>query len=208
MGRTIRISVVVATVAAAACLVVVAVAFAGAHGTEARDHRSKSAIAHAAALQGLAELAPHVAALRSTHGSSDIVSAQLVHSPLLDGGVADAGLARRVGFSKPAWFVPGSDGRSICVLTPASLNCPLSRDVEDHGFAPSMSWTAHGPVRVTGIASDSVASVDIVQQDGSVDSVAVTNNLLDYSGGHPPQEIRWAGPDGPHTVVLPGIEGR
>lgn len=208
MTKKTRAWSLVAILAAVVCLAVAAVALADAHGTSARHHRSKSAMAHAAALQGLAELAPHVAALRVAHGANDVVSDQLVHSPLLSDGVADPGLSRRVGFSKPAWLVPGSDGRSICVLTAASLNCPLNQDVEDHGLAPSMSWTAHGPVRLSGIASDAVASVEIVQADGSVASVPVTNNLLDYASERAPREIRWTGPDGPHTAVLPSIRGR
>lgn len=206
MTKKTRIRSLVAILAAVVCFA--AVALADAHGTSARHHRSKTALAHAVALQGLVELAPHVAALRHAHGVNDVVSDQLIHSPLLNDGVADAGLSRRVGFSKPAWLVPGSDGRSICLLTPASLNCPLNKEVEDRGLAPSMSWTAHGSVRVSGIASDAVTSVEIVQADGSVASVAVTNNLFDYSSEHAPREIRWTGPDGPHTAVLPSVRGR
>ena len=208
MRNRTRVSILVAILATVACLAVVAVALANAHGRTRRHHVNRSPVAHAAALQGLAQLAPDVAALRASHSPNDAVSDRLVHSALLSDGVADAGLARRVGFSKPVWFLPGADGQSMCVLTPASLNCPLSKDVEDHGFAPSMSWTAQGPVRVTGIASDAVARVEIVQADGAVNAVDVTNNLLDYASERAPREVRWTGPDGPHTFVLPSIKGR
>jgi hypothetical protein len=205
MRNSIRMSIIFAAVA---CLVVAAVAVAGARDKPSIHAPGKSVRAHAAALQGLAELAPRVAALRVAHGQGDVVDVRLVHSPLLSDGVADAGLSRRVGFSKPSWFVPGSDGRSICVLTSASLNCPPISDVEDHGLAPSISWTAQGPVRVSGIASDAVASADIVRSDGTSVSVAVTNNLLDYASDDAPRQISWTGPDGRHTVVFPSIKGR
>jgi len=208
MTTTTRRFFIAVAAVAAACLMVVTVALASGHGRSAHRQASRSAVAHVAAVQGLAQLAPDVAALRIAHSSNDTVDAQLVSSALLSDGVADAGLSRRVGFTKPAWFLPGSDGQSICVLTPASLNCPLNKDVEDHGLAPSMSWTAHGPVRVSGIASDAVTRVEIVQADGSVASVPVTNNLLDYSSEHAPRAVRWTGPDGPHTMVLPSIKGR
>jgi hypothetical protein len=208
MRNGMRLATLAAGTAVLVCLMAVAVAFAGGDRRVVGKSAGRSVTAHASALQGLERLAPQVAALRAAHGPDDAVDGRLVRSSLLRGAVADAGLARRVGFTKPAWFLPGTDGRSICVLTPASLNCPLSKDVEDQGLAPSMSWTAQGPVRVSGIASDSVTSVDIVQQDGTVESVAVTNNLLDYSSESAPREIRWNGLDGPHTVVLPHINGR
>ena len=94
------------------------------------------------------------------------------------------------------------------MLTSASLNCPPNSDVEDHGLAPSISWTAAGPVRVSGIASDAVTSAEIVRADGTSVSVTVTNNLLDYASEAAPREITWTGPDGGHTVVFPEIKGR
>jgi hypothetical protein len=205
MRNSMRMSIVLAAVA---CLVVLAVAVAGAHDKPSTRSSGKAVLAHASALQGLADLAPRVSALRIAHGPSDAVDDRLVRSPLLSDGVADVGLSRRVGFSRPAWFVPGSNGRSICVLTSASLNCPPNSDVEDHGLSPSISWTADGPVRVLGIASDAVTSAEILRADGTSVSVAVTNNLLDYASDDAPREISWMGPDGGHTVVFPTIKGR
>jgi hypothetical protein len=203
--NSIRISAIIIVVA---CLVVAAVTVAGAQDKPSTRASGKAVRAHASALRGLADIAPDVAALRIAHGPSDAVDDRLVRSPLLGDGVADPGLSRRVGFSRPAWFVPGSDGRSICVLTSASLNCPPNSDVEDHGLAPSISWTAEGPVRVSGIASDAVTTAEIVRSDGTSVSVAVTNNLLDYASDDAPRKISWTGPDGPHTVVFPDIKGR
>jgi len=207
MPRKISRLVLAAALALAACLTVAAVALGGAPAKRTRA-QSASAAAHAAAARGLAELAPDVAALRAVREPSDAVTDQLVQSPLLADGVADPALSRRVGFSKPAWLLPATDGRSVCVLTNGSLSCPLAADVVDHGLAPSVTWSADGPIRIAGIASDQVSSAEVVESDGSVRTVEISGNLLDYSSEHPPRAVRWTGPDGPHTFAIPEIKGR
>jgi hypothetical protein len=207
MTQKARLSILF-LIAAVVPIAVAALALADSPARLSHRHVRPPTAAHAAASQGLARLAPEVAALRVARGPSDAVTDELVGSTLLNDGVADPALARRVGYTKPAWLVPASDGRSICVLTTASLSCPLSTDVLEHGLAPSVSWTAQGPVRVSGIASDAVNSVDVILADGTVQAVEVANSLLDYSADRAPREVRWTGPDGPHTFAVPEITGR
>jgi hypothetical protein len=58
---------------------------------------------------------------------------------------------------------------------------------------------------VIGIATDDVRTVEITMADGTVRSVEVTNNLLDFSSAAAPREVQWNGPTGPERFTVLSI---
>jgi hypothetical protein len=193
----------------ATCAVAASVAVAAGIGGQAtQNKRAHRVVAHATAAQGLAALAPVVASLGAPRTAQDDVPSKLIDSPLLSDGIAAPSLSHRVGFSRPTWFVPGSDGKAICVLTTASLNCPPISDVLENGLAVSAAWTAGGPVRVLGIAADGVTTAEVTSTDGRSSTVGITNNLLDFSTTAVPREVDWSMEGVAHQFVFPRVAVR
>jgi hypothetical protein len=125
-----------------------------------------SARAHAAAAGTVQALAPELGAFRRAPGAADVMPQAMTQSALLSDGVADPSLARRTGFSRPAWILPSSDGASVCVATQSSLACGHNDLLQEWGLQPSESYTNDGPIDVTGVAVDSVTSASLVLVSG------------------------------------------
>lgn len=152
--------------------------------------------AHAAAVATVERLEPRMAVFQRARLQSDVVPDEVNDGPLNYDRVIDAGLSRGGSFSRPAWITPSTDGRSLCVMTPSSLNCAAASDIEKRGMSITVAWNASSPVRVSGIATDGVKSAEVVLADGTTQAVEVQNNLLDFETPEPPKAVRWTGPAG------------
>lgn len=141
---------------------------------------------------------------------SDRVSRAVSVGPLLDGAPADLRAARRIRRSDatPAWIAPSSNGEAVCLIAPGELNCPPASEIARRGVAVATFWHAEGPIRVTGIASASVESVEVVTAEGATVEVPVVDGSFLYETWRAAREVRWVGPDGPEEQRLPRIPGR
>ncbi len=59
-----------------------------------------------------------------------------------------------------------------------------------------MTWNAEGEVHLIGLAADGVASVTVVYDDGTVQEVEASANVLDAVLRDRPVAVRWDGPQG------------
>jgi len=202
-----RIGLAAVAAAMLLSLSLVLVALLGAHGqvvAVGAGDAGAGAVqpAASAAAQGVRELAPSVRLLSRAVTPADAIPRAVADSPLLAGDVADVALARRVGGARPAWVVPASDGRSMCVLTTRSIACAPNAMVEHEGLALGVTLSQAG-TRVTGLAADGVRWARIVHADGTSVRVPVVGNVLDVSGPERVAAVEWRGPDGPRSYRLP-----
>jgi len=130
----------------------------------------------------------------------------LSETPLVSDGSVDLSLATHP-TNADDWIVPMSNGRSVCVLRPGSLACVDTAEIDSRGLSVTTAWDADS-VSVSAIARDGVRRVVVVGRDGSQRVVPVTNNLFVLESKSMPRELRWDGPGGPATYVLPALAGR
>lgn len=156
------------------------------------------------------DIAEAVPVLARPRIASDAVPDAIAQSPILTDGVADLSESRRVqrDGSDDAWIAPSSNRESVCLIAAGELNCPSVRDIETRGAAVATFWHATGPIRVTGIATEQVRSVEVLDADGVAAEVPVADGSFLYESTRAAREVRWVGPSGDETQVLPSIPGR
>jgi hypothetical protein len=138
--------------------------------------------------------------------SEDAVEAGIAGSPILRDHAVALGSARRVRSS--TWMAESSSGRAVCLVAPGELSCPPASEIAARGASIAEFWHADTPVRVTGIALDSVKVVTVVTNDGSAVTIPVAANSFIYESEQAPRAVSWTGPHGAEEQTLADIPGR
>jgi hypothetical protein len=81
-------------------------------------------------------------------------------------------------------------------------------EIAARGASVAEFWHADTPVRVTGIALDSVKAVTVVTNDGSAVTIPVVANSFAYESERAARAVRWTGPHGAEEQPLAEIPGR
>jgi hypothetical protein len=179
----------------------IAIAIAcGATAVFAQRPAASSAQAHG---HGAADAAAHIALLRRARGANDDMNAADVSASPGAADTVDVKSARKANKERRLFVAPSTDGNAVCVLAPGETNCPLADDLVSEGAAPAVFWHADGLVHVTGVATDSVDSVEVVYSDGTVQRLAASDNVLDAQLRERPSVIRWDGPNGREEIRAP-----
>jgi hypothetical protein len=172
---------------------------------------SKPATASAGPVQDAASLAlarHEVSALaRAADPARDALPPQVADSPLLADGQVDASSARLVrDIGAAAWLASTADGRGVCELVAGAMACPPVDEIVARGLSPAVFSRKGEPVHLSGVATDSVATVEVIRGDGSTTTVPVVNNLFTLDVDAWPQALRWTGPNGPESFAFPQFE--
>jgi hypothetical protein len=85
------------------------------------------------------------------------------------------------------------------------MACPPVEEVVERGLSPMFTTRAGEPVHVSGIAADSVTSVDVVLADNTRQTVSVSGNFFSLDLLEIPQGLRWQGPNGPESYEFPPV---
>jgi hypothetical protein len=144
--------------------------------------------------------------LTQARTSADAVESGIAGSPILRDDAVDLNSARRVRAS--TWIAASSSGDAVCLVAPGELSCPPASEIAARGVSVAEFWHADTPVRVTGIALDSVKAVTVVTNDGSAVTIPVVANSFAYESERAPQAVRWTGPRGSEEQALTEIPGR
>lgn len=132
----------------------------------------------------------------------------IIDTPLLSGASVDLGTARivrRIG--RPIWLASTSDGSAVCEITASALACPPIKEIASRGISPVLFSRAGEAIHVSGIAADSVASVDVVLADGTVERVPIVDNIFTLDVTSWPRGLRWEGPTGSASFDFPQVVG-
>jgi hypothetical protein len=110
---------------------------------------------------------------------------------------ANIDLARRVG--PGTWLVPGDDFVCVATIAPRDgavvFSCATPQDV-DQGLLQPSSVDADGAGVITGVMSDGVESVTLVDRDGSSREVEVERNVYRAAIDADIQAVRWVDRNG------------
>jgi hypothetical protein len=197
-----KTGVVALLIAAIAALTLTSVGFG-----ESPSGGSPDAAARIAA--GVAEARAQVGALRRPRVvADDAIAPGVAAEPILEGGIVNSSssrLARSRG--RPIWLANSSDGTSVCQITTGALACPPVSEIAERGLSPALVTRAGEPAHVSGIAADSVRTVDVVFGDGDVQTVTVADNLFALDVSKVPTAVRWIGPNGPESYEFPPVPG-
>ena len=172
---------------------------------------SKPATATADPVQDAASLAlarDEVGALaRAANPARDALPRQIADGPLLADGQVDASSTRLVrGIGDAAWLASSADGRGVCEIVAGAMACPPVDEIVARGLSPAIFSRKGEPVHVSGIATDDVATVEVILGDGGTTTVPVVNNLFTLDVDAWPQALRWTGPNGPESFAFPQFE--
>jgi hypothetical protein len=143
---------------------------------------------------------------RAAQPDVDALPDRIADTPLLSGTSIDLGsarLVRRIGH--PIWLASDSDGSEVCEITPGAMACPPVAEIKTRGLSPVLFSRAGEPIHVTGVAADSVTSVDVVLADGSSESVPVIENVFALDVTAWPRGLHWRGPAGPESFDFPQL---
>jgi hypothetical protein len=143
-----------------------------------------------------------IAAFGRDRQAGDAIPDTMSRSPLLDDGVANVAMSRRVESGAGAWILPATSGKQVCILVPGALACPTIDEIQRTGASIGYSWHAGEPTRIFGIVADGVSSVQIAYADGTTQQVDVAQNHFVVSGGRQPTTASWVGPAGRQTFTF------
>jgi hypothetical protein len=170
---------------------------------------SEPAPASAGPVQDAAALAQarhEVSVLARAANAGDTLPAQVVDSVLMADDPVDPDSVRLVrGAGRAMWLASSADGRAICEIAAGALACPPVDEIVTRGLSPVIFSRQGEPVHISGVAIDTVETVEVVLNDGHTTSVPVVHNLftLDVDGW--PRGLRWTGPNGPESFSFPQL---